>query len=245
MEKREYMVAFMDIDPFNEIPIIFNDDNIMIKFQDGEKTYAYSDVFDIKIPSLALIKNVSFKLMHNSKLTKCSITLKDKKEREGLFAFLNEKADRAKSSEEYKIQLAKKKEEIEKEHIYKCNVCGNIFTYTMIDVEKNKQLKKDASFAEGASVFSGVFGTRYDYYEQQKKADNLNSQIKDFSKCPKCNSKNLVEIDPSGANSNSSNTNSTGNIDSIEEVKRFKELLDMGAITQEEFDKKKKELLNL
>ena len=33
--------------------------------------------------------------------------------------------------------------------------------------------------------------------------------------------------------------------DPIEEVKKLKELLDMGILTQEEFDKKKKELLNL
>ena len=31
----------------------------------------------------------------------------------------------------------------------------------------------------------------------------------------------------------------------IDEVKKYKELLDIGAITKEEFDKKKKELLNL
>ena len=41
-------------------------------------------------------------------------------------------------------------------------------------------------------------------------------------------------------NSNTQNTN-----DPIIEVKRYKELLDNGIITQEEFDKKKKELLNL
>ena len=33
--------------------------------------------------------------------------------------------------------------------------------------------------------------------------------------------------------------------DPIEEIKKFKDLLDIGVITQEEFDKKKKELLNL
>ncbi len=37
-----------------------------------------------------------------------------------------------------------------------------------------------------------------------------------------------------------SNTNS-----SLDEIKKLKELLDCGAITQEEFDSKKKELLNL
>lgn len=37
--------------------------------------------------------------------------------------------------------------------------------------------------------------------------------------------------------------NEDNTIDSIESIKKYKELLDMGAITQEEFDKKKKELL--
>ncbi len=35
------------------------------------------------------------------------------------------------------------------------------------------------------------------------------------------------------------------NSSNIDELKKYKELLDMGAITQEEFNKKKKELLNL
>lgn len=34
-------------------------------------------------------------------------------------------------------------------------------------------------------------------------------------------------------------------VSTADEIKKFKELLDMGIITQEEFDKKKKELLNL
>lgn len=39
--------------------------------------------------------------------------------------------------------------------------------------------------------------------------------------------------------------NSVQKSDPIEDIKEFKELLDIGVITQEEFDKKKKELLNL
>lgn len=35
------------------------------------------------------------------------------------------------------------------------------------------------------------------------------------------------------------------NTDNIEEIKKYKNLLDMGVITQEEFIKKKNELLNL
>ena len=36
-----------------------------------------------------------------------------------------------------------------------------------------------------------------------------------------------------------------GRPDAAEELKKFKELLDMGAITQEEYDEKKKQLLGL
>lgn len=47
-------------------------------------------------------------------------------------------------------------------------------------------------------------------------------------------------------NSNQNNTTVVQNVKSpVEQVKELKELLDMGAISQEEFDKKKKELLNL
>ena len=38
--------------------------------------------------------------------------------------------------------------------------------------------------------------------------------------------------------------NSNSNISVADEIKKFKELLDIGAITQEEFDAKKKELLS-
>ena len=41
-----------------------------------------------------------------------------------------------------------------------------------------------------------------------------------------------------------SNKNSSA-LSGAEELKKFKDLLDSGAITQEEFDKKKKELLKL
>ena len=52
--------------------------------------------------------------------------------------------------------------------------------------------------------------------------------------------KEYIEQRKSGNNINVNSQKSP-----IEEVKALKELLDMGAITQEEFDKKKKELLNL
>lgn len=52
--------------------------------------------------------------------------------------------------------------------------------------------------------------------------------------------KDYIENYKSNASSNNTNTQSA-----VAQVKELKELLDMGAISQEEFDKKKKELLNL
>ena len=44
---------------------------------------------------------------------------------------------------------------------------------------------------------------------------------------------------------NTANKKNTSNISTTDEIKKYKELLDVGAITQEEFDMKKKELLGL
>ncbi|MBR6338318.1 MAG: SHOCT domain-containing protein [Ruminococcus sp.] len=50
---------------------------------------------------------------------------------------------------------------------------------------------------------------------------------------------------PSNSTTSSKTTSSSNMTSSIDEVKKLKELLDIGAITQEEFDTKKKQLLNL
>ena len=44
---------------------------------------------------------------------------------------------------------------------------------------------------------------------------------------------------------NNVETQSQDNNDAVTQIKKFKELLDIGAITEEEFNTKKKELLNL
>ena len=44
---------------------------------------------------------------------------------------------------------------------------------------------------------------------------------------------------------NSPNGNAVQQLSPVEELKKYKELLDLGAISQEEFDLKKKELLGL
>ncbi len=66
-----------------------------------------------------------------------------------------------------------------------------------------------------------------------KREDNEND-----STCKACGNNEIDQL-------NKENKNIDENMDSFELVKKYKELLDIGAITQEEYDKKKKELLNL
>ena len=89
-------------------------------------------------------------------------------------------------------------------------------------------------------VKSGIIGGKIDenvvYSDSSFKKSN--KQINDdFEKIKK-----YIE----DFNSNQNNTTVVQNVKSpVEQVKELNELLDMGAISQEEFDKKKKELLNL
>ena len=55
--------------------------------------------------------------------------------------------------------------------------------------------------------------------------------------------KALLEIDKVWDSKNNDNAND--NDDSADKIKKFKDLLDSGAITQEEYDAKKKDLLGL
>ena len=55
----------------------------------------------------------------------------------------------------------------------------------------------------------------------------------------------LASISAENEKNKESNNTPAVNNDSITEIKRYKELLDSGIITQEEFEKKKQELLNL
>ena len=228
MDKREYLMS-IEGDLQNKYPIIFNEDEFITIINSEEKHYNYSDISNIKMPALALIKNVNF-MARDSKtgrFSKFFVEFKksEAEEKQKLFAFLNRKLSEDKS----------------KEHVFKCNTCGNIFAYTKQEKEDNDRRMGEVALHEGISMLNAVAGTQYNMYEQQKQADTINSKVIDFSKCPKCNSKDIVEINPKEVNNKTKEVQT----DKYDEMKKLKELLDMNIISQEEFDKKKKELLGL
>lgn len=83
--------------------------------------------------------------------------------------------------------------------------------------------------------------------------DLINTEFKKDGLVYKQASKSVQEIlskfqlivDQLESESSDTNTSTSINISAADEIKKYKELLDMGAITQEEFDKKKLELLNM
>lgn len=78
--------------------------------------------------------------------------------------------------------------------------------------------------------------------------DSLN-RIVDYNKCPKCGSRSLRELTKEEFQQEIQAAKAqqapAAPVSAADELKKFKELLDSGVITQEEFDAKKKQLLGL
>lgn len=150
----------------------------------------------------------------------------------------------------------------------RCNVCGEIFCYSDKDLARNRQIWDAAIRARNSAVREAVIGTTIASNQQTARAESLEAQVVDYSKCPKCHSTDLKEISadefkaiqegqPKGRSANVSEADElkaiqeeqskgrSANVSIADELKKFKELLDMGAISQEEFDAMKKRLLGL
>ena len=71
----------------------------------------------------------------------------------------------------------------------------------------------------------------------------------DYNKCPNCGSSELEDISKeeylSAKKAENQKAVNPTPFSTADELKKFKELLDSGIITQEEFDAKKKQLLGL
>ncbi len=126
----------------------------------------------------------------------------------------------------------------------KCNVCGHIFCYSGLDVKQNIQHEKDAQKSAlrslGQALFTNQISSQLSANETQRHMD----KIVDYSHCPKCHSADLVQITAEEAKNSTQQQNAPA-ISAMDELKKLKELLDMGIVTQEEFDAKKKQLLGL
>lgn len=134
----------------------------------------------------------------------------------------------------------------ETEKRIKCNTCGHIYCYDFKDIEKNRLHAKNAQLNTIGAFASAIGGTSLDMHAQSARAERSVAAIVDFSKCPKCNSSDTRELSKEEFQFENSRKNmpQVNNISIADELKKFKELLDLGVITQEEFDAQKKHLLS-
>lgn len=128
-----------------------------------------------------------------------------------------------------------------------CNACGQIFCYTQADLEKNRRKQLNAGLtglAAAAQMFSGYHTSGA---VQSATAQNTVAQVVDYNRCPKCGSRDLRTLTSEewAEEQRKAPAPTSAPVSAADELKKFKELLDMGVITQEEFDAKKKQILGL
>lgn len=138
----------------------------------------------------------------------------------------------------------------------KCRQCGHLFTWNMnATMESNIHHQTQAAVAtfgnKPNSITNVLAGPAYQIQSElaTARAERHLEQVVDYSKCPQCNSKELVSLSKEeyqnelqAKNTPQANTPAASPAD---ELLKFKSLLDSGVITQEEFEAKKKQLLGL
>ena len=132
-----------------------------------------------------------------------------------------------------------------------CQTCGHIFCYTTFDEQRNQFAKMNADWQRKSSFVSALAGNTATSTLQSMDARNEESKITDFNKCPKCGSINLKVLSKEEFEAEKAKQNSPAQTivqqttSGADELIKYKQLLDAGIITQEEFDAKKKQLLGL
>lgn len=118
--------------------------------------------------------------------------------------------------------------------------------YTINDLETNVKNAKMAMVSSVGAVANALAGTQIGYYGSSAEADRHLNNVIDYSRCPSCHSSNVSELTEEEflALSTKQETNSNG-ISGADEILKYKNLLDQGIITQDEFETKKKQLLGL
>lgn len=126
----------------------------------------------------------------------------------------------------------------------RCNVCGHVFCYSYNDLVNNSHFAKMSQVYSRGAIIDALVGTQMGMYANMKLSNDAIGKITDYSRCPHCNSSDLTEITVDEPDTNKQyNPSTTQNV--ADEIKKFKELLDIGAITKEEFEAKKKQLLGV
>ena len=128
-----------------------------------------------------------------------------------------------------------------------CEDCGNVFMFNCMDVYNNRQKAKSAGLESAMAVVNAIGGSMLESNQNTQIAKMEQAQIRNFNVCPRCGSRTLRDISSAEAEDlkKKKETPASAAPSPADEILKFKNLLDNGIITQEEFDAKKKQLLGL
>ncbi len=132
------------------------------------------------------------------------------------------------------------------EHIMLCERCGHVYYFTDDALEYNNTKRQKAfDLYKTAATDALLYGPLVAKVEVNMAKDKL-EDLDEYYECPKCKSEHIRRITEQELKEIIEKKNkSQATISQADELKKFKDLLDSGIITQEEFDAKKKQLLGL
>ena len=144
-------------------------------------------------------------------------------------------------------RIKSKKVRVNGQFVRHCKSCNKVFFFNDDDIKRNKG--KQLLAAGGALSGLAHLGSFRSEMNIMMANGRLDSVV-DFEKCPYCQSRDIEVFDENDFNRyqqqmDTSQKDKSDTKDPIDEVKRYKELLDQGIITPEEFETKKKQLLGL
>jgi len=142
------------------------------------------------------------------------------------------------------IELKAEEAEIHK----KCNSCGHIFSFNNQDLKRNRDKAKSAIWSSLGGIAGAMSGAHTASAVNTGNANSVLDGIVDYNKCPHCGSRDLVILsseEMKNEREKKKQNSQAPAISTADEIKKYKELLDCGIITQEEFNEKKKQLLGL
>lgn len=129
----------------------------------------------------------------------------------------------------------------------KCNVCGNVFCYNPVDLDNNRKKQNQAMWSAVGSLGGAMSGHYAAAAVNQSNTNQAMSSIVDYNKCPQCGSMDLRVISKEELllemNNNRVQQSIAPQVSVADELRKFKELLEIDAITLEEYNAKKAQLL--
>ena len=123
-----------------------------------------------------------------------------------------------------------------------CNTCGHIWCFT--EAERRSEARRN--IVNGvAQISSAASGSVLNMAATNAAVNSNKGKETSLTECAACGSKDVSFYTDDKKPQTKTTSDTEADTNSADELKKYKDLLDSGVITQEEFDAKKKQILGL